>query len=112
MHVSNASQCSSLYILTSRERLPLNPQCLVTAQCPIVVSHHQLAFLTPGIFPSSAFIRKGYCIHQLATHWRNAAALIGAYPCHAKVAEHATTLPSFCTPVPYLRWSGIAVHLR
>lgn len=82
------------------------------SQCPIPASHHQLAFLTPGMFPSSAFIRKGYCIRQPMTHKRNAATLGRACPSHAKVAEHATTFPSFYTPVPYLRWSSVAVHLR
>ena len=73
--------------------------------------NYQLAFFTPGIFPSKALSRNGY-YELLALHLLSSVFCIHPYPSHAKIAQHPSRLSTFYTSIVDLRESGICMHLR
>lgn len=80
-------------------------------QLPMVLSRYQLAFLTPGMFPSRAFILKGYYTKD---QLRLPPSLSSrrTYPCHSEILENTPGLSTLYTPIVYLRKPRVAVHLR
>ena len=112
----------SLLIVMSTPPLVLNHDALIILHRLAMPSHmynivfvrhihHQLAFLTPGKFPSRAFILNGYYTHYQCRGpklfiW------IWTYPCHPKILEHAPRFASLYASIIDLRKPGIAMHLR
>lgn len=73
---------------------------------------YQLAFLTPGMLPSRAFSRNGYCdVRQRRSRAPAQLSLSQPYPRHVEISQYASPSPTHDASVPYLRRSGVAVHL-
>lgn len=86
-------------------------QCLCTTTSLSGNSHHQLAFLTPGILPSRAFILNGNYTYT-EWPWCKLSARSCAHPRHSEVLKHTPRFAPLNTSVVDLRRPGITVHLR